>query len=64
MLKRAWLVASLAWTALVLATLLDLPPGALVFVVSFPWLAGPLIFFSFRYILHGTLRSTLHHRRY
>jgi hypothetical protein len=59
MLKRAWIVVSLASSAvwLILALVAGVADDAIIWAIAaLPWAAGPAVFYPVRYIVTGAFR--------
>lgn len=57
MVKRLWLVVSIAWTALILGSLLvagETPKNAAIFFASLPWAIWLLVATVGRWIVTGS----------
>lgn len=55
MLTRLWLVLSVPWSCLMALLGMNDPRTWLAFLLlaAFPWLAGPLILYTVRYVIYG-----------
>jgi hypothetical protein len=63
MLKRLWIVLSLTWSVFFAALLLAGPEPeahsiAEPIIVLLPWMGGPSIFFTIRWIIRGRRKPT------
>lgn len=53
MLKRLWLVLSVAWTLMVLSGIRNPPDNADAVMLLLPWIAGPVLYWAARFVLFG-----------